>query len=386
MIDDDQNVGTFTGLPAKWGLSHVQGVSGLLLESAPPAIGNKMQFQALHRCANLLAIKGFAGIALFGLSGLALAAASNGQFAKPFQPDFHPVARASCPQSAQMPRTLIDAAACGDLFRVQARIAEGADLAATDARKPLQGRTALHHAVQRGDKDMVEALLAAGANPDAADAAGNSAMHLLAMRPRSESDAAIVAALIQAGADGRLHNAKGRTALTELLNFATYSIDPVRIDVERIGGMFDEAEAKGPVKAGPVQPAREGEGRTSGANLPQGEAQPAVMSVRAALNAWADAWSARNIDAYLAHYASDFRPADGRPLEQWRVLRRERIGGASSIDVKLADVKILIDGRRAVAQFRQDYRSDALKSVDHKTVVFDNVAGDWRIVEEKTGK
>ncbi|NMF99400.1 nuclear transport factor 2 family protein, partial [Aromatoleum toluolicum] len=114
--------------------------------------------------------------------------------------------------------------------------------------------------------------------------------------------------------------------------------------------------------------------------------QGAETSVRNALDAWAGAWSARNIDAYLDHYAADFRPADGRPLEQWRALRRERIGGASSIDVKLSDVKILVDGGRAVAQFRQDYRSDTLKSVDRKTVVLDNVAGSWRIVEEKTGK
>ena len=356
-----------------------------------------MQPQALHRRANLSAIRGFAGIALFGFNGLALAMVGGSSFVKPFRPDFRPVARVSCPQSGALPRTLIDAAACGDLFRLHARIVEGSDLAATDPRKPLQGRTALHHAAQRGDKDIVEALLAAGANPDAADAAGNSAMHLLAMRPRRASDVAIVDALIKAGADGRLRNAKGRTALMELMDFTTYSIDPVRIGVERIGGMFDEAEAKGPVKALPVQPVQAEAGLTSGVDMRQGEVPPAEYaapaspqgaetSVQDALDAWAGAWSARNIDAYLSHYASDFRPANGRPLERWRALRRERIGGASSIDVKLSDVKILVDGSRAVAQFRQDYRSDALKSVDRKTVVLDNVAGKWRIVEEMTSK
>ncbi|NMG30890.1 L,D-transpeptidase Cds6 family protein [Aromatoleum evansii] len=368
-----------------------------LLESAPPAIGNKMQPKALHRRANLRPLGVFAGIALFGFNGLALATTGNATFVKPFRLEFHPVARVTCPQSGSLPRNLIDAAACGDTVRLRARIAEGADLAATDSRNPLRGRTALHHAVQRGDREALDALLAAGARPDAADAAGNAPMHLVAMRPRKDADVAIVEALIRAGADARLRNAKGRTALAELMNFTAYGIDPVRVGVEPIGSMLDEAEAKGPVKVVPHAGDQPVEGQVSatvastGGEPPSGanaaaDPQDAETSVREALEAWARAWSARDIDAYFGHYAPDFRPADGRPLEQWRTVRRERIGGASSIDVKLAEVKIQVDGTRAVAQFRQDYRSDALQSVDRKTVVFGSVAGSWRIVEERTSK
>lgn len=356
-----------------------------------------MQPKALHRRANLRPIGVFASIALFGFNGLALATAGNAAFAKPFRLEFQPIARVSCPQSGPLPRNLIDAAACGDLVRLRARLAEGADLAATDSRKLLQGRTALHHAAQRGDQKAVEALLAAGARPDAADAAGNAPLHLVAMRPRTDSDVAIVESLIKAGADARLRNAKGRTALAELLNFTAYGIDPLRVGVEPLGSKLDEAEAKGPVKVVPPQADQPAEGPVSVAvvtagdepsagQAPAGGPQEAETSVREALEAWARAWSARDVDAYLSHYAPEFRPADGRPLEQWRTQRRERIGGASSIDVKLAEVKILIDGPRAVAQFRQDYRSDALKSVDQKTVVFGSVEGRWRIVEERTAK
>ncbi|QTQ39008.1 Ankyrin repeat domain-containing protein [Aromatoleum petrolei] len=356
-----------------------------------------MQPKALHRRANLRPIAVFAGIALFGFNGLALATAGNATFVKPFRPEFNPVARVSCPQSGPLPRNLIDAAACGDMVRLRARIAEGADLAATDSHKPLHGRTALHHAAQRGDREGVDALLAAGARPDAVDAAGNAPMHLVAMRRRMDSDVAIVESLIKAGTDARLRNAKGRTALGELLNFTAYRIDPLRVGVEKIGSMLDDAEAKGPVKVVQPEGGQAGEGQVSapvasaGDESPSGEGRAndplqAETAVREALEAWAHAWSARDIDSYLNHYAPDFRPADGRPLEQWRTLRRERIGGASSIDVKLAEVKILLDGKRAIAQFRQDYRSEALNSVDQKIVVFGRVTGSWRIIEERTAK
>ena len=49
-----------------------------------------------------------------------------------------------------------------------------------------------------------------------------------------------------------------------------------------------------------------------------------AMDVEAAITRWAQAWSARDVDAYLAAYASDFT-ADGMTRANWEAQRRARI-------------------------------------------------------------
>lgn len=340
---------------------------------------------------------------------MALSAPIQAPFNADFRPEFSSVAHVSCPQAAAMPRSLIDAVACGDAFRVRARLAEGAGVSATDSRPLLKGRTALHHAVQRADLAMVELLLAAGANPDAADTQGNTPLHLLAMRRRSDSEVAIARSLLAAGADGRLRNTRGRTAIAELMAYTWHSLEPLRISAEPIGAVLDEAEAVGPVHASamsavasqaadaaveiaamPVVAIEVGTAATAAvvsAATPEAVvADDEGESVRGALQAWAAAWSARDVDAYLGHYASGFKPADGKSIDAWRSQRRERVGGAASIEVKLSDLAIAVQGDRAVAHFQQEYRSDSHKAVDRKTVVLISEAKVWRIVEERSAK
>lgn len=359
-----------------------------------------MQDFLLKSGAGAHLIRGVAGLMVVGLNGMACAAPGFAWFAADFRPDFHFIPQVSCPQTAAVPRSLIDAVACGDGFRVHARLTEGADVSATESRLELLGRTALHHAVQRAELSMVEALLAAGADPDAADAQGNTPLHLLAMRRRSDAEVAIARALLDAGADGRLRNARGRTALAELITFTWHGLDPLRIAAEPLGAVLDEAEASGPVVATrtggvpavaetsviPVVATEAGTMAMAPHVAPIAAADNVSEAVRAALENWAAAWSARDVDAYLGHYSKEFKPADGKSLDAWREQRRERVGGAASIDVKLSELAITIDGTRAVAQFLQDYRSDRHRSADRKTVVLVSDADVWRIVEEKTAK
>jgi ketosteroid isomerase-like protein len=346
------------------------------------------------------AIRGVAGLIIIGLHGMASAAPGFAWFATDFRPDFRSIAEVSCPQTAAVPRSLIDAVACGDGFRVHARLVEGADVSVTESRLQLLGRTALHHAVQRADLSMVEALLAAGADPDVADAQGNTPLHLLAMRRRSDAEVAIARTLLGAGADGRLRNARGRTALAELIAFTWHGLDPLRIAAEPLGAVLDEAEATGPVVAthtGGVPAMAETSAKLIAATeagtvamaphaAPVAAAGNAGEAVRAALENWAAAWSARDVDAYLGHYASEFKPADGKSFDAWREQRRERVAAAGSIEVKLSELAITFDGTRAVAQFLQEYRSDRHRSADRKMVVLVSDSDVWRIVEEKTAK
>ncbi len=138
------------------------------------------------------------------------------------------------------------------------------------------------------------------------------------------------------------------------------------------------AAAKAPVKpaqaeAAPVKPAA--------ANPAPVNPAPADTKIEAAITRWAQAWSARNVDAYLAAYASDFT-AEGLSRSKWEAQRRARITAPKSIEVKISDLKIDQQGDTASATFRQAYRSDRLSSTVSKTLTLALKNGEWRIVDE----
>lgn len=118
---------------------------------------------------------------------------------------------------------------------------------------------------------------------------------------------------------------------------------------------------------------------------PATPAKPAVANagVETAVTRWAQAWSARNVDAYLAAYASDFA-ADGMSRADWEAQRRARIAAPKSIEVKISDLKIDQQGDSASATFQQAYRSDRLNSTVTKTLKLALQNGEWRIVGESS--
>lgn len=103
--------------------------------------------------------------------------------------------------------------------------------------------------------------------------------------------------------------------------------------------------------------------------------------VEAAVTRWAQAWSARDVDTYLAAYARDFA-ASGMTRADWEAQRRARITAPKSIEVKISDLKIEQQGDSASATFRQTYRSDRLSSTATKTLKLVLQNGEWRIVDE----
>jgi tetratricopeptide (TPR) repeat protein len=110
-------------------------------------------------------------------------------------------------------------------------------------------------------------------------------------------------------------------------------------------------------------------------------ATPANNDVEDAVTRWAQAWSERNMDAYLAAYASDFA-ASGMTRASWEAQRRARITGPKTIEVKISDLKIDQHGDTASATFRQSYRSDRLVSTSTKMLKLALQNGQWRIVSE----
>ena len=131
------------------------------------------------------------------------------------------------------------------------------------------------------------------------------------------------------------------------------------------------AAAPAPAKPEPAKPAP----ATAGA--------PASAAIEATIARWAQAWSARDVDAYLATYASDFA-ASGMTRASWEAQRRSRITAPKSIEVKISDLKIEQQGDTASVSFRQVYRSDRLTSTVSKTLKLALKNGEWRIVGESS--
>lgn len=103
-----------------------------------------------------------------------------------------------------------------------------------------------------------------------------------------------------------------------------------------------------------------------------------------AVNAWAKAWSAKDVDGYLAAYAKEFQPPKGESRDDWAKGRRQRISAPKSISVTVESPKVSIgaDGHASVT-FRQAYRSDVIKSSSTKTLVLVKSEGRWLIQQEK---
>ena len=102
------------------------------------------------------------------------------------------------------------------------------------------------------------------------------------------------------------------------------------------------------------------------------------------LNAWAAAWSKKNVDTYLAFYAKDFKTPNGEARAEWEQARRTRIQGPKSISVEADAPKVTMSGdKQASVTFRQRYKSDTLSANSMKTLVLVKTEAGWRIQQEK---
>ena len=115
--------------------------------------------------------------------------------------------------------------------------------------------------------------------------------------------------------------------------------------------------------------------------------KPANADVLDTVNAWAKAWSSKNVDAYLAFYAKEFKTPGGEARADWEKARRQRISAPKNISVAVdaPKVNLAADGQASVT-FRQGYRSDVIKSsTTTKTLVLARSDGRWLIQQERVG-
>ncbi|NMM15248.1 MAG: tetratricopeptide repeat protein [Rhodoferax sp.] len=110
-----------------------------------------------------------------------------------------------------------------------------------------------------------------------------------------------------------------------------------------------------------------------------------VKEAEAAVLAWAKAWATQDMSAYLGAYGKEFDPPGKQSRSAWEQERRNRIVGKSSISVKLENLNVTVNGNKAVAKFRQDYRAGALSVSSRKTLELVKAGDRWLIVKEATG-
>jgi ketosteroid isomerase-like protein len=105
------------------------------------------------------------------------------------------------------------------------------------------------------------------------------------------------------------------------------------------------------------------------------------------LKAWAAAWSAKDVKAYLSFYGADFKTPGNQPRAEWENGRKIRIQAPKSILVTLDAIKVRPTGATAaLVSFHQNYKSDTLKNMGaSKTVVMTKTGGKWQIQEERVG-
>ncbi|WP_265415765.1 nuclear transport factor 2 family protein [Novimethylophilus kurashikiensis] len=121
------------------------------------------------------------------------------------------------------------------------------------------------------------------------------------------------------------------------------------------------------------------EAKVSKEDQSKNNAQEALLR---AVHGWAKAWSARDVDAYLAYYAKDFKTPNGESRSEWEKMRRERIRKPASIQVEVLNPKVSIDGNHATIAFKQSYRAGINSMRTSKTLVFVKMGEKWLITQE----
>ena len=110
-----------------------------------------------------------------------------------------------------------------------------------------------------------------------------------------------------------------------------------------------------------------------------------VKEVLNAVDAWAAAWSSRDVNKYLSFYAADFKTPDQESRADWEAARQERISKPKSIQIGISNATVKFsDNDHAMVSFRQSYRASHLRTSGKKTLLMVRSGGKWLIQEERS--
>lgn len=104
-----------------------------------------------------------------------------------------------------------------------------------------------------------------------------------------------------------------------------------------------------------------------------------------AVQNWGTAWSNKDLKGYFNAYGKDFVPGGGVSRSAWEAERRARIESKSKIVVRLDGLQVTVNGNKATAKFRQDYRANGISISSRKTLDLVKQGDGWKIVREAVG-
>ncbi len=141
------------------------------------------------------------------------------------------------------------------------------------------------------------------------------------------------------------------------------------------------ATAAGPAAESPKAPKAASESAPAPAAKPAPSAD--TEAIRAAVMAWAKAWSRKDVDDYLQAYASSFVPPEGQSRSKWEAERKLRIVSKKSISVEVRQFKVTVEDKTATVQFQQIYSSDNFTGNSRKTLEMVRQGERWLIARER---
>lgn len=108
-----------------------------------------------------------------------------------------------------------------------------------------------------------------------------------------------------------------------------------------------------------------------------------AATVADVVSAWAQAWSAGDVDAYLDFYDETFTPASGKSRVLWEAERRQLVDERHGIRVEVSAMDVLAFGPQgAEVRFLQAYTSKLQSSHGVKVLRFVPRGKTWKIVKE----
>jgi tetratricopeptide (TPR) repeat protein len=198
-------------------------------------------------------------------------------------------------------------------------------------------------------------------------------------------------------------NASAQTKLAMIRDLMSASSRPVA-NATNAANVASPAAAR-PVAVAPAQPEAKPEPRPEPVKPVVASPAPVVAPVPVAaaesktpagnpsseigktLEAWATAWSKKNVKGYLSYYARDFQTPGGEARAAWESERSKRLTKPGNILVSIEGLHVTPESAdRATVRFRQHYRSASLKTSSTKVLVMARQDGRWLIQQERVGK